>query len=255
MQSSLNQSSTANSASKASTIEEVGIVIGAKDLAPHMASHDFLKASGIVPQDWELSKQPVQGSAGIQLSYTNGLNITAQPRTITFSETITGKTPEKIFIAKLAERYVSKLPNAAYLGMSCTPKILIPYPSNPSAVRQFIGQRLLGSGSWKNIGKTPVQAGINLMYLLERCQLTISVAEAKLQQANKPALAAILFSGGFNYNVAQDTSSEQRLIQLKKALNFWQQDLLEFRDIVATKFMEIPEATSTLGSGSLFPEM
>lgn len=255
MQSSPNKSSTATNLVKASTLEEVGIVIGAKDLNPQMASHDFLKASGIVPQDWELAKQPIQNSTTTQVSYTNGINITAQPRVLTFSETITGKTPEKILVAKLAKLYVSKLPNAAYLGMSCTPKILVPYPNNPSAVRQFISQRLLGSGSWKNIGKTPVQAGINLMYLLERCQLTISIAEAKLQQPNKPALAALLFSGGFNYNIAQDVSSEQKLNQLKEALNFWQKDLVEFRDIVATKFMEIPEATGTLGGGSLFPEM
>lgn len=240
---------------KISTIEEVGIVLAAKDLTPMMASHDFLKVSGIVPQEWELSQQPIQNPNSTQLSYSNGVNITAQPRAITFSETLTNKEADSIVISRVASRYINKLPHADYLGISCTPKILIPYPSNPDGVRDFITKRLLGSGSWKNIGNASVQAGINLMYYLERCQLTISIAEAKLQQPQQPSLAAILFSGSFNYNIDRDLTGANRMNQIKQILQYWEQDLSEFRDIVANKFMEIPEATGTIGEGSLFPSL
>lgn len=39
-------------------IQEIAITLAAKNLNPAMLSEDFLKFSGIVPNEWELSKQP-----------------------------------------------------------------------------------------------------------------------------------------------------------------------------------------------------
>jgi hypothetical protein len=48
-----------NSPSATQFMEEISLTIAAQDLAPSMMSQDFLKFSGIVPQDWELSQQPI----------------------------------------------------------------------------------------------------------------------------------------------------------------------------------------------------
>lgn len=250
-----NSQSSKKQTASISTVEEIGIIIAAQDLTPTMMSQDFLKFSGIVPKDWELSQQPILSPSAAQLSYVNGVNITAQPRTITLSETLNNKQLEDIAISQIAVKYIEKLPLAEYLGVSFSPKILVPFPKNPQAVRLYITERLLNSGSWKNIGQAPVQAGINLTYSLERCQLSINIAEARLQQQKQPPVMALFFSGSFNYNVKQSTVAEEKVKQLKQALSFWQQDFQDFRDIVHNRFLSASTSSKSLQDESVFPSL
>ena len=247
--------STTISSNISQSIEEVSIIIAAQDLTPTMLSQDFLKFSGIVPKEWELSQQPVLNPNIAQLNFTNGINITAQPRTITVSESLGNKKIEELNIEMVAGNYIEKLPHAEYVGLSCSPKILIPFPTAPETVRNYIGNTLLGSGAWKKIGRVPVQAGVNLMYLLDRCQLTMNISEARLQQPQKPPITAILFSGNFNYNVNPEDKQSDRAIQVTTFLNNWKSDFQEFRDIVNQKFLESDNASSaqSIGETSLFP--
>ena len=137
--------------------------------------------------------------------------------------------------------------------MSFNPKILLPFPNKPEAPRKYITGSLLGSGSWKKIGKAPVQAGLNLMYLLDHCQLNISVAEARVQQPQKPVMFAILFSGSFNYGLGNTKSSQEKLDKLTQALKFWQTDFKTFREIVTDKFLESTQFTDVAQEESVFP--
>ncbi|HHP7230453.1 MAG TPA: hypothetical protein ACFCUY_06295 [Xenococcaceae cyanobacterium] len=234
-------------------IEEIGITLAAQDLTPTMVSQDFLKFSGIIPKEWELSQQPVLNPSVAQLSFQNGISINAQPRTVTFNETISNKKADQIKIPQITAKYAEKLPHAEYVGLSFNPKILVPCPSNPQAARKYITGKLLGSGSWKQIGKAPMQAGLNLMYLLDRCQLNLSIAEAKVQQSQQPAMFAVLFSGGFNYNLSNVNASETMLDKLMQALNFWQTDLKTFREIVTDKFLGTSQLADVSQEESVFP--
>ncbi|MBE9047373.1 hypothetical protein IQ255_23730 [Pleurocapsales cyanobacterium LEGE 10410] len=247
--------STVSSPSKARFIEEISLVIAAQDLTPTMMSQDFLKFSGIVPQEWELSQPPVLNPNFAQLNFTNGISINAQPRTITISESVNNKKLEELAAHLVAGRYIKKLPYAEYLGLSFCPQILLPFPDAPESVQQYITGTLLGSGSWKRIGIAPVQAGINLMYLLERCQLTMNISEAKLQQPQQPPLTAILFSGNFNYGVGQkQNQSQDRLTQIASFLDHWKTDLEEFRAIINQKFLDrSANSGQSIGETSLFP--
>lgn len=244
-----------NSGSTTKVIEELSIIIAAQDLTPTMMSQDFLKFSGIIPKEWELSQQPVLNPNFAQLNFTNGIGITAQPRSINISESLGNKKPEELGIHSVASKYIEKLPHAEYVGLSFSPKILIPFPNDPEAVRQYITGNLLGSGAWKKIGKVPVKAGINLMYLLDRCQLTLNISEARLQQADKQAIMAILFAGNFNYNVNPEANQENRLAQITKFIDNWQTDLEEFREIVNQKFLQSGRGDlgQSIGETSLFP--
>jgi len=244
-----------NSPSVTQFMEEISLTIAAQDLAPSMMSQDFLKFSGIIPQDWELSQQPVLNHNFAQLNFTNGVSINAQPRTIILNESLYNKQTADITIHQVAGKYLEKMPHAEYLGFSFSPKILFPFPDAPQAARQYITESLLGSGAWKHISKVPVQAGINLMYYLERCQLTISISEAKLQKQQETAIAAILFSGSFNYNVMTGEKSSSRMTQMNDFLVQWKTDLAEFRDIVNQKFLDgtKTDETQSVGGMSLFP--
>ena len=62
-------------------IQELSITIAAKELDPTLLSEQFLKFSGIVPNEWELARQPVLNPGGSQVMFKNGVGIVAQPRT------------------------------------------------------------------------------------------------------------------------------------------------------------------------------
>ena len=224
-------------------IEEIGLTIAANDLNPTMMSQDFLKMSGIIPKDWELAQQPVLNPSLAQLSFQNGININAQPNTVTISESISQKKLEEVAAGEIATKLVAKLPYGEYLGYSFSPKMLLPFPKNPQEVRNYITRHLLASGPWKQIGKEPVQAGINLMYSLEHCQLNISIAEARLQQPQQPPMMAILFSGGFNYNLSNIEDYRERVSRLNQAISSWQNDFDQFRKMITQKFLGSSPAT------------
>ncbi|MGV2828839.1 hypothetical protein [Myxosarcina sp. GI1(2024)] len=135
------------------SIEEISIIIAAKDLTPTMMSLDFLKFGGIIPQDWEPTKQPILNPNLAQLNFKNAISITAQPRTITISESLNGKEMSEINASQIAIKYIEKLPHAEYLGLSFGLKILLPFPDSPQKPRKFITETLLNSGTWKNIGQ------------------------------------------------------------------------------------------------------
>ncbi|MEM9509964.1 MAG: hypothetical protein AAGA16_20150 [Cyanobacteria bacterium P01_E01_bin.35] len=252
----LDMASAVNSLPKTQFIEEIALIIAAQDLTPTMMSPDFLKFSGIVPQEWELAQDPVLNPNFAQLNFTNGIGISAKPRTITISESLSNKKTEELALQVVAEKYIHKLPHAEYVGLSFSPKILLPFPEAPQSVRQYITGNLLGSGSWKRIGTTPVQAGINLLYYLERCQLTISISEAKLQKPQEQPITAILFSGNYNYNVivGQDNVPD-KTTQIINFLHNWVTDLEEFREIVHQKFLDVgsTDSNQSIGETSLFP--
>ena len=250
-----NVASAANFSSATQYIEEISIIIAAKDLTPTMMSQDFLKFSGIIPKEWELAQQPVLNPNYAQLNFTSGININAQPRTITISQSLGNKKLEELDVAAVASKYIEKLPHAEYMGLSCSPKILIPFPTAPETVRNYITGTLLGSGSWKKIGRAPIQAGINLMYILDRCQLTMNISEARLQQPQKQPITAILFSGNFNYNINPQDEKSDRVTQISGYIENWKSDFEEFRKIVNEKFLDSSNesAEQSIGETSLFP--
>lgn len=217
-------------------IQEIAISIAANNLTPTMLSEEFLKFSGIVPSDWALSKQPVLNPNFAQLVFQNGVSIAAQPGTINFLEAVGEKQIKALVAPELARKYVQKLPNAEYQTLNVSPKILIPLPGSQDAAREYITKNLLASGSWQEIGQSPVQAGINLLYNLQRCQLTVSINEARLQSPDKASISALLFAGTFNYNLAK-VSSQERLNHLERLLESWKMDWKTFRDIVDQKFL------------------
>jgi hypothetical protein len=218
-------------------IEELTISIAAKNLNPTMLSADFLKFSGIVPNDWELARQPVTNPRGSQVSFKNGLNIIAQPGSISFVEAMTDKDLKQLQFAQVAQKYVQKLPNAEYQGLSISPKIIVPFQEEEDGGKKFISEKLLSSGPWREFGNNPPQAALNLFYQLDDCQLTLNINPARLQQPNETVISAVLFAGNFTYNLS-NIMGEERIKQLSQKINNWDQDLDIFRELIYEKFLQ-----------------
>ncbi len=96
-------------------IQELAIVITAKNYDPSLLNPGFLKYSGIVSPDWELAKQPVVSSRGSQIIFNNGIYIAAQPNRLMFVEALnTKENISEAEIPQLAHRYTEILRTIEY---------------------------------------------------------------------------------------------------------------------------------------------
>ncbi|WP_272126320.1 hypothetical protein [Spirulina sp. CS-785/01] len=217
-------------------MQEVAIAINVADFNPGSFNLDFLKMSGIIPKDWELVQQPVLNNALSQISFTNGVNIIAQPRTITFLEAINKRELSAILAPRVARQCLDKLAHAEYRGVGINPKILIGFPQQEDAARKYIVETLLAPGEWREFGQAPLKASINLSYQLSRCPLSLNITEVRLQQPQQGSIPALLFTGGFAYSIPKEHQS-QKAAYLKKRISNWQGDFEAFREMIHKKFL------------------
>ena len=119
-------------------IQDLGIVVAAKNLNPQVVNLDFLKLSGVIPNDWELTRKPAASPQAVQLSFQNGVNIVAQLGSITFSEPIKTNNTQELNAPQVARTCLEKLPNAEYQSVSISPKNLIAFGDVPDGPRKYI---------------------------------------------------------------------------------------------------------------------
>jgi hypothetical protein len=225
---------TPSSMSANLTTQEVSIVIAAQQ-SPSMVREDLLKYSGIIPSTWQLSRPPMINDQLSQLAFENGCSIAAQPDRIMFLEVMGDKTPEAVVIGEVARKYVETMKAATYQAVGINFRSFVPYPDESEADK-YICTKFLQSGPWQDFGKQPVKAALNLLYELERGQLTLAINGATMQQGDRTALPILLFSGNFNYEV-KDLSEEKRLPTMAMTIENWITDYDTFRDLITTKFL------------------
>jgi hypothetical protein len=244
-----------NPGQKTIDIQELAITIAAKGLNPMSLNLDVLKQTGVIPSDWELSRQPVQNPRAVQLSFKSGVNLVAQPGSVTFSQAFNNPN-QTMQIADVAMSYLDKFPNVDYQGVSISPKSLIGFGEEENTARKFIAENLLAPGAWREIGTAPMQANLNLVYRLEHCPMTLSINEARVQRPEKTPVSALLFSGSFNYQTNEGAFPE-RVSQIKDKINNWQRDMKSFREIVNQRFLGQAESEieSVFPSGVINPDI
>lgn len=216
-------------------VQELAIIIAAKNHNPTILNPDFLKYSGIVPADWELARQPIYTNRVAQVIFQNGISIVAEPNRVIFLEAIEDKAAASVLVPGIARKYVEALPNMEYQAMGLNPRGYATF-NNEDAAHKYLFETLLSTGPWQEVGTEPVRTTLNFAYTLERAQFNLSVNEAALRQQDETTTPIVLFSGSFSYDIASITGDE-RLAALYQAIENWQVDLETYKDIVNTKFL------------------
>lgn len=222
-------------------LQQISLSLIASNYNPARITPDFLIASGIIPQEWELTCQPVVADNTVQLKFKNGLSIIAKPGMITFSEAIPTSSVKEMEFAKVANRYLESLPAADYQLLKISPMSLYNFGSETDTVRELIVEELLAPAPWHSFGYSPMKAAVNLLYELERCQLNLMVDEARFQQGKAEAVPGLLFAGDFIYDLTQSTG-EEKINKLKTAISNWQQDVVMFQEKISENIIKTAQA-------------
>ena len=221
--------------SKMIQTQELAIAITAKNLNPSVVNLDFLKYSNIISSEWELARQPVHTKNLTQLVFQNGIAIVVQPNRIVFAEAIDTKDIQELQISKIAATYIEKLPNVEYRAVGINPKGFVTFTESNGA-GNYLLNNLLASGEWREFGKTPLKAAIQLAYTLESCQFNLTINEGLLRVSEEKSVPAVLFSGNFDYKL-NGSESEAVLKDLHQILQNCKSNLETYKQLINDKFL------------------
>jgi hypothetical protein len=211
-------------------VQELSLVIAVERQDPSLLTPDFLRYSGIIPQDWELARQPVRAQQAAQVSYQNGVSILAYPDRTIFVEPISDKAEAEL--PHIAQRYCEILRNLNFQAVGTNFRGHVLFPGTEDSAHQYLCNTLLSPGPWQNIGTAPMRAGLNLIYTFERNVMNLSVQEAMIQLPEQERVPVVLFTANFETPL-QSQSESERLTGLQQAIQGWQGDLATYRQTVA----------------------
>jgi hypothetical protein len=214
-------------------LQEFSLAFKTEYHVPDMLHLSSLQCSGIVPLSWELARAPICTPQQAQVSFQNGIVLTAQGSHLTFSEPIGARLPSEVEIAKIASQYLKALPHAGYRSMGLSFRGFVPFPEGDlEAAHIYLNQKFLAPGAWQQFGQRPMQAGLNFVYALEGRQLYVSLNMVTLRrQPDQHPTPSLMFSGTFDY-VIED------LAMVQAQLDQWQTDLDLFKELVNTRFLD-----------------
>lgn len=228
-------------------LSEIAIAIVAKDLNPGVLNPDFLKYTGIIPNEWELASQPIYNSNLVQLVYKNGVGIVVQPNRLNVLEMIGGKPPTEIQFATVALQLIDKLSQIEYQAVGINPKAFVSFATQEEAY-QYICGKLLAPGSWQEFGESKVNAALQLSYPLKQGALNLAINQVNVQFGEQTT-PAILFSGNLNYPITGNTLPE-KIQDLKQIVSNWPNDVKTFQQLLVEKFL--PSSAVKPLTGSVF---
>ena len=217
--------------------QELAIAITAKNLNPSIINLDFLTYGNIISSEWKLARQPIYTKKLTQLVFQNGIAIVAQPNRIVFAETIDTKDIQELQISKIAAKYIEKLPNVEYKAVGINPKGFVTFTESNGA-SNYLLNNLFASGEWREFGKTPVKAAIQLAYNLEYSQFNLTINEGLLKVSEEKLVPAVLFSGNFDYKISIN-EPEARLKDLHEILHNWKSNLETYKELINDKFLSL----------------
>jgi hypothetical protein len=214
-------------------IIEVSIVLVINNFRPNTVNVDFLKYSGIIPDDWELSTNPVMNNLQTQINFTNQVKINAENNRIIFTEALGKEDQPKV--PQLSYQFMQSLNKANYQALGFNTNHLVILNQDEDLARRYITEKLLKPGIWYKASKEPIKASINYYYTLDDCQLNLTVSEAKLQIPEQPTQSALLFTSNSHYKLPGETNLE-KYQSLAKTLENWQSITKKHRTIITAFF-------------------
>jgi hypothetical protein len=221
--------------SRTVSIQELAIVVVARNHNPTILNPDFLKYNDIVPKEWELEGPPLCVEPVSQVKFKNGISIIAQLNKLIFVEPTDASSPDQAGAPRIARKYLETLPHVDYraIGINIRGHVKL---DGEETIRKYLAETLVSPGPWREFGKAPLRAEIKFKYTLEKCECNLTVEEAPFEASGAKAIPVVAFSANFHHEVGGNTK-EERLSNLYQIIETWQNDLNTYRELINEKFI------------------
>ncbi|HEY9799584.1 MAG TPA: hypothetical protein V6D25_04440 [Leptolyngbyaceae cyanobacterium] len=220
------------------SLHELSIVLLIRNHNHTLLNWDFLKCTGIVPQDWQLASEPISTQNFSQIAFQNGLRIVADNSKIIFTETIGEKSLVDIVVAQIAKFYTQILPYAEYQALGLNPEAFVTFPEHPEIAQNYLSKTLFFSQPWLEFGNTTPRVDLNISYTLDQGTLNLKVAQQFIKQEDGETMTPIVvYSGNFEYMFEQFLPAERSAI-LWNYLEQWQLNVETFNHLIKNQFLQ-----------------
>lgn len=217
-------------------VREISVVVAAHRHNPSILNPDFLIRKKIVPSTWQLERPPICVEAFSQVVYKSKISITVDFDKLVLSELLAGRNPMKARVAGIAGKYVKALPEVEYLGVGINPKGIVTFEEQGDTAREYLVEKLLSNGPWRDYGNAPVRAALRFIYSLEDCQVVLSLEEAQRTGRQESSVTGLQFSANFHHDLAA-IPRDMRLESLGDILGNWQDDIRAYIELVDKVFI------------------
>lgn len=210
---------------------EIAIVLVAQNNNPTILNPDFLKYNHIVPENWTLKKKPVCIDVMAQVSFDNGIQITAELNKIIFFESMKGKQNlNEIKIHEIAAKYIKILPHINYLAVGVNPKGHIPFQTE-NDTQIFIRDKFTNINLWQRFDNNPINMGFKFSYEVEKVLMSFSIEASHYNVLPGKTVPVVSFAGNFNHKVIGETT-DNKIENLISIINDWDKDIQTYREFV-----------------------
>lgn len=215
-------------------LQELTIVIVARNHNPTILNPDFLKYNGIVPDSWELSEGIVSSDLMSRVAYKNGISIIAQLDKLILTEALGDKTDQQIQGPTIVLKYVESLPKVDYRAAGINVRGHVKTDSQEEA-QGFVSGSLITEGPWKTYqGQAPI-VGVQFRYPREDGALTIRVDDSEFAEDDNTT-PCLLFASNFHHDI--QGNPDERVGRVKEVILSWKSCLDTFRSLVAEVFLK-----------------
>ena len=186
-------------------------VVLAKGHNPTILHPAFLKHEGIIPQDWEPSKDPVCTPPFAAASFTSGFSFVVEQERLVISFSGEEADSRVRDVAEMARKYTAKLPHVAYTAVGINFDVFSPFkePAN------FIIQRFIKQGPWNNQELPLATAKQNFTYNYSDYQLNITIESGSRGGHDQSMQDGVLLHANYHGRCSEDSvlDSMHRLLQ------------------------------------------
>lgn len=221
------------------TVQEIVAILATQGQTPSVVNAEFLKYSGIIPDDWELIRQPVYTEEVAQIAYNTNVTVTVQPNRIVVAQALEGQLSDDLICTQIARKLATALPKVNYRAFGFNAIGYVPFPEGKTAIYHYLNQTLLAPGPWQEFQGTTVDPTFEFAYNLPQGRLSVSAREAMLRKPDlaEDATPIVSFTGTIEHGLNQ-TETSARLDELIGYLDNWQDDLRTYTDLINNNFLK-----------------
>ena len=216
-------------------IQELAVVVVARNHNPTILNPDFLKHNGIVSPDWELARPPLCTEPVAEVRYKNGINIVAQLQKLIFSQTLADKSLGEAQVPEIMVKYIETLPHVDYSAVGINVVGYVPADTEEEA-QGYILDNLIAQGPWRTFDDQQPNVSVSFSYPIQEGRLNITIEKALLPLSDQKHLPVVIFRSNFHREIAEGISRE-KVAKLKDVIQSWRKDTETFRSLVEGTFL------------------
>ena len=203
-------------------IVEFSVVVIATANNPSILNLDFLRYNEIVNPDWQVQGSPVSNPAFAQVSFEDGLTVTADLNRVIFEQ----KTGGTLVAPEVAKRYLQQVPHVPYSAIGINPKFFLRLTGEHLPLMESVAR---DQGTWMSFKDVAPTVQMKLTYGYEERTISLDVAQIE-QTTGDQTFSGILFQANVHRDV-EGPNAQARNKRIQSILDRWEDDLEDIRQL------------------------